>query len=174
MATTSIRIANAASGNRIQAIDAVETDGDGYSTIMERIVAGSAKLPTVLGTATRGSSGMISAVDALDLTALPADLSTHLITVGDKTLLVVVCEMSLNTGTVTVTPLLYDSQATPVVMTPLESKTFSCYYYFRRGSSSGNYVASVRYWDVLGAYKIGLHITALSSSNTCMLWGMMI
>lgn len=174
MAVKSMRIANAASGVRVQAIDAIELDGDGYATVMERIVAGSAKLPTVLGNATRGQSAMISTADTQDLTTLSSDLTNNLITVGDACLLVVVAEISVSTGIVVVTPLAFDTQTTPVVIAPFESKAMGCSYTFRRGSTSGNYVCNMNYWDTKGAYKIGLHVTSLSSGNTCKLWGFVI
>lgn len=174
MAVSSIRIADASSGNRMQVVEAVELDGSGFSTVMERVLVGTDKISTVLGTATRGSTAPIAASETFDLTALPADLTSNLITVGDKSLLVVICEMTQVAGTVTVTPILFDSQATPVALSVLDSKTFTPTYAFRRGSASGNYVVPVRVWDTVGAYKIGLHVSALSSSNQCKLWGKLI
>lgn len=175
MAVTSIRVANAASGNRIQAIDAVELDSGSNATTMERVVVGSLKGPSVLGTALRGSGAAISAAETTDLTSLPADLTGNLITVGDASLLVVMCEMtSASSAYIAVTPIVFDDQATPVVIAPLETKTFALYTGFRRGSGSGNYVAPLQWWDCRGAYKIGLHVTALSSANSCLLWGYVI
>lgn len=173
MATTSIRIANAASGNRIQAIEAVETDGDGYSTVMERVVCGSTKVPSPV-TVIRGAASPVSAADSLDLTALSSNITSNLLTVGDGCLLVVCCGMSVSNGFVVVTPLLFDGQSTPALVGILESKTFGINSLFRLGSTSGMYLAPLTWWDTRGAYKIGIHITALSSGNTCTVSGYII
>lgn len=174
MAVTSIRIANAASGNRIQTIEAVELDESGFSTVMERVVSGSAKLPTTLGTATRGSDSNITTADPLDLTSLPSDLVNNLITVGDGCLLVVIVEMTAANGSVAITPIMFDSQEVPVVIAPLESKYFTCTYEFRRGSIEGMYLPYAQFWDTKGAYKIGLHVSELSLNNECKVYGFVI
>lgn len=173
MAVKSMRIADAASGNRIQGIDASELDSSGNATVMERVVSGTAKLPTSLGNATRGQSGYISAAESLDLTALPADLTGNLIACGDSSIIEVFCDMTAN-GTITVTPIIFDGQVTPVAVCEMESKTFSKAYAFRRGTESGDYSAPCQVWDTRGAVNIGLHVSGLSSGNTCKLWGKVI
>ena len=115
----------------------------------------------------RGASTMVSAAESFDLTSLPSDLTSNLITVGDKSMLCVSVEQSVSGGTVTVTPILYDNEATPNVVGVLPPKTFTQPYAFRRGSSSGNYALPMQTWDVSGAYKIGLHFSAFTgTSNT--------
>lgn len=173
MAVKSMRIADAASGNRMQAIDASELDSTGYATVMERVVSGTAKLPTSMGNATRGQSAYIDAADGVDLTALPADLTGNLVTCGDSSIIEVFCDMTAN-GTITVTPIIFDGQATPVAVSPMESKTFSNAYAFRRGNGSGDYPGPCLVWDTRGAVNIGLHVSAVSAGNTCKLWGKMI
>ena len=173
MAIKSIRMASASSGNYVQVIDASEVDSSANATVMERVVSGSVKLPSTMGTATRGSSANVGSADGVDLTNLAEDLTGNLIEVGDGCLLVVVCEMVAN-GTATVTPIAFDGQATPVVLAPLESKVFSLPYAFRRGNGSGDYVAPIQVWDVRGAVNIGLHVSALSAANQVQLWGYII
>lgn len=173
MAVQSMRIADAASGNRMQAIDASEVDSSGYATVMERVVSGTAKLPTSMGNATRGQSAYITAAESFDLTALPADLTGNLIECGDSSIIEVFCDMTAN-GTITVTPIIFDGQATPVAVSEMESKMFSKVYAFRRGSGSGDYPAPSQVWDTRGAINIGLHVSAVSSGNTCKLWGKMV
>lgn len=175
MAEGSIRIADALVGPRLATVDAVELDGSGNARVMERVTFGSGKLISPLGTQTRGGSGGQSTVDTLDLTALPSDLTSNLITVGDKSMLVVAAEQTVNGGTVAVTPIVYDNEGTPAVFSLLETKLFVAGGSFRRGSSSGAYVLPVMRWDVSGAYKIGLHITSITgTSNAVRLWGRVI
>lgn len=172
MAEKSIRIADAASGLRMAVRDAFEVDDGSNTRVVERVDFCSGKFATPIGNATRGNSGMINAAETFDLTNLPADLTGNLITVGDKSMLVVAVEQSVSGGTVTVTPILYDNQGTPAVVGILPPKTFTQPYAFRRGSSSGNYVLPVQTWDVSGAYKIGLHFSAFTgTSNTFKCWG---
>jgi len=175
MAEKSIRIADAASGLFMAARDAFENDDSANARVIERVDFASGKFTTPIGNATRGHSAMISAAETFDLTSLPSDLTSNLITVGDKSMLCVAVEQSVSGGTVTVTPILYDNEATPGIVSILAPKTFTQPYAFRRGSSSGNYVLPVQSWDVSGGYKIGLHFSAFTgTSNTFKAWGWMI
>lgn len=175
MAEKSIRIADAASGLRMAARDAFENDNSDNARVIERVDFASGKFASPIGNATRGNSSMINAAETFDLTNLPADLTSNLITVGDKSLLCVAVEQSVSGGTVTVTPILYDNQGTPAIVGILEPKTFVQPYAFRRGTSSGNFVLPVKSWDVLGAHKIGLHFSAFTgTSNTFKAWGWVI
>jgi hypothetical protein len=155
--------------------DAVEQDDGSHARVIERVDFASGKFVTPIGNAKRGNSSMINAAETLDLTNLPADLTGNLITVGDKSMLCVAVDQSYNTGTCTITPILYDNEGTPGIVGILPSKTFSQAYAFRRGASSGNYPMPVLTWDVTGAYKIGLHISALTGTgNTVKAWGWVI
>jgi hypothetical protein len=175
MAEQSIRIADAASGLRMAARDAFELDGSSNARVVERVDFASGKYATPIGNAKRGNSAAINAAETFDLTNLPADLTGNLITVGDKSMLCVSVEQSVTGGTVTITPILYDNEATPGIVGILPPKTFSQPYAFRRGASSGNYVLPVLTWDVSGAYKIGLHCSAFTgTSNTWKVWGWII
>lgn len=172
MAEQSIRIADAASGLRMAARDAFENDGSGNARVVERVDFASGKFTTPIGNATRGNSSLITVVDTLDLTNLPADLTDNMIIVGDKSTLCVASEQSVSGGTVIVTPIVYDNEVAPSIVTILDPKLFTQPYAFRRGSASGNYVLPVKWWDAAGAHKIGLHITVLSGSgNGVKLWG---
>jgi hypothetical protein len=117
----------------------------------------------------------LNAADTFDMTALPADLTKNLITVGDNSLLCVSVEQTVSGGTATIAPILYDNASTPTVVAVLPPKTFTQPYAFRRGSSSGNYVLPVLTWDISGAYKVGLHLDAISgTSNVVIFYGWMI
>lgn len=167
MSEKSVRIADAASGSYMATRDAFETDGSSNARVVERVDFASGKFASPMTTYTRGNSSMISAVETFDLTNLPSDLTSNLITVGDKSMLCVSVEQSVSGGTVTVTPILYDNESTPNIVGILPPKTFTQPYAFRRGASSGNYVLPIQTWDVSGAYKIGLHFSAFGgTSNT--------
>lgn len=175
MAEKSIRIADGASGLRVATRDAFENDDSSNARVIERVDFASVKFATPIGNATRGNSSMINAAETFDLTNLPSDLTSNLITVGDKSMLCVAVEQSVSGGTVPVTPILYDNQGSPAIVGILPSKTFTQPYAFRRGSSSGNYVLPIQTWDIPGAYKIGIHFSAFTgTSNTFKAWGWVI
>jgi len=111
------------------------------------------------------SASNLTAADSFDLTALPAELTQNLITVGDKSMLCVAVEQYTTGGTVVVTPIVYDNESSPGIVTVLPPKQFGQLYAFRRGASSGNYVLPVVTWDVSGAHKIGLHMSAITGSS---------
>jgi len=175
MAEQSVRIADATSGLRMAVRDAFENDGEANARVVERVDFASGKFVSPIGNATRGNSAAITAADAFDLTALPSDLTSNLITVGDKSMLCVAVEQSTSGGTVTITPILYDSQVTPAIVGILSPKTVIQSYAFRRGASSGNYVLPLITWDLSGAHKVGLHISSLTGvSNGIKAWGWVI
>lgn len=113
----------------------------------------------------------LAAADTFDLTALPIELTTNLVTVGDKSSLIIYVEQYTSGGVVTITPILYDNVATPGVIGILPAKTFTQPYAFRRGSASGLYALPAQICDCFGAYKVGLHLSAISgASNYIQVW----
>ena len=111
------------------------------------------------------SASTLTAADTFDLTALPAELTQNLLTVGDKSMLCVSVEQYTSGGTAYITPILYDNQASPAVVGILSARLFNQPYAFRRGSSSGAYVMPTQVWDVSGAYKVGLHLSAITGTS---------
>jgi hypothetical protein len=111
------------------------------------------------------AASTLTAADTFDLTALPAGLTQNLLTVGDKSLLVVAVEQYTSAGTITVTPIIFDDESTPGIVGILPARTFIQPYAFRRGSASGLYVLPVQSWDIVGAYKIGLHMSAITGAS---------
>lgn len=107
----------------------------------------------------------LTSADSVNTTALPAELTQNLITVGDKSALVVLVEQYTSGGIVTVTPLIFDNEASPSVIGILPSKAFNQPYAFRKGSGTGMYVLPAQMWDCFGAYKIGLHMSAISGTS---------
>jgi hypothetical protein len=123
---------------------------------------GGANVQTVAGDS---AASNLTTADTLDLTALPAGLTQNLITVGDKSMLCVAVDQYTSGGTVKVTPILYDNQSTPAIVGILPGRVFAQGEAFRRGSGSGLYPLPVQAWDVTGAYKIGLHVTAITGTS---------
>lgn len=118
------------------------------------------------------SDANLTAADTFDLTALPAELTQNLIVVGDKSILCVAVEQYTSGGIVTITPIIYDNEAAPNIVSVLWPKTFTQQYAFRRGSGSGLYVLPAQAWDVLGSHKVGLHMSAISgASNYAKIYG---
>ena len=100
----------------------------------------------------------------MDLSNLPSDLTSNLIDVGDKSVLVVQAEFDDSAANVlTITPIMFDKEGTPGILGLLEGKTLSLPYAFHKGSS--DYVTPVTFWDTLGAHKLGLHITNWADSG---------
>jgi len=175
MSESSIIIANDSSGTRLAVRSAFEKD-NGNDRFIERVDFASGKFDAALGDAIRGNSSMISTADSTDLTNLPSDLTNNLITVGDNSVLIVFPEHSVSNGSVTITPLLYNNDNPNYIVGMLSPKTSSVSTpVLRRGSSSGNYISPALSWDILGAYKVGLHISAISgTSNSVKLYGYVI
>jgi hypothetical protein len=175
MAEKSTRIADGATGNFIAMRDAFEPDSGSNARVIERVDFASGKFVSPIGNAARGNSNPITVIDSLDLTNLPADLTNNLLVVGDKSLLCVAVEQTVTGGGVIITPLLYDNAVTPCLVGLLIPKQFTQLYAFRRGAGSGNFVLNAQAWDVFGAHKIGLHITAITgTSNGIKVWGWVI
>jgi hypothetical protein len=114
----------------------------------------------------------LTAADTSDLTSLPAELTQNLITIGDKSSLVVFPEQYTSGGTVTITPILFDNETSPNVIGCLAGRLFTQPGSLRRGSASGLYIMPGQMWDCYGGYKVGLHLTAITgTSNYVQIWG---
>ena len=113
----------------------------------------------------------LAAADTFDLTALPIELTTNLVTVGDKSSLIVYVEQFTSGGTAMITPILYDNEVGKGIVGILPSKLFTQPYAFRRGSASGLYALPSQIWDCFGAYKVGLHLSVIAgASNYIQVW----
>ncbi|RLB91926.1 MAG: hypothetical protein DRH10_00715 [Deltaproteobacteria bacterium] len=176
MAEKGILVSDQAGGESIACRDGFEQDDDSNNRLVQRFDLASGRGPTPRGTANRGSGGAISSADTADLTNLPADLTGNLIDVGDKSLLVVHVEQSASNGNADITPLLYDGEGTPGIFGALlKQRTSVQTPALRRGAAAGDYIGHVLTWDLSGAHKIGLHITAIGgTSNDVTVWGYVI
>jgi hypothetical protein len=118
----------------------------------------------VCSIAGNSAASTLTSADGVDLTALPAEMTQNLITVGDKSAIIVSVEQFTSGGTITITPIIFDEAGTGVVGI-LQPKVFAQPYAFRRGSASGMYVLPSQMWDCFGAYKVGLHMSAISGAS---------
>jgi len=106
----------------------------------------------------------ITSTDSLNLNDLPAELLAHLITVGDKTTLIVNPEHTVDDGEVSITPIIFNSAGT-IVLAILETQASNVSTLFRRGAAPGAYLSEQLQWDVTGAPLIGLHVTAIGGAT---------
>lgn len=123
-------------------------------------VGGTSDVCTIAGNSTPST---LTSADTFDLNALPVELTQNLITVGDKSALVVFVEQYTSGGIVVITPIMFDNESSPGVVGVLISKAFNQPYAFRYGS--GMYSLPSQMWDCHGAYKIGLHMSAISGGS---------
>jgi len=159
MAEKGTPIEDGASGDVVATRDAFELDSvGGASRVIQRVDFASGRGPSPLGTAKRGSAGILNSIDTLNLTALPTDLTSNLIDVGDKSTLILQVEFTTSTAQdIVITPLMYDNAGTPGIMGVMQAHPFSLDYAFYKGGA--NYITPAFSWDTLGAHKIGIHIT---------------
>ena len=137
MAATELatQVASASSGSFVATRQAYALDQTGDARVIQRVDFSSNRGPSPLGTAQRGSSGTWNAIDTLNLTSLPSDLTSNLINVGDNSMVIMQVEFSLATAQdITITPLMFDK-------------------------GGANYVTPAFAWDTYGAHNIGIHLT---------------
>lgn len=169
-------VQSAPSGISIATRNAVEQDSNSNEREIQRFDFSSGKLTTPMGSPIRTD---VEDNDSNIVSSFPAGLTGNLITVGDKSLLVVMVEFESNTvASLDITPIIYDNEASPGVMGILQPKTVS----FTLGGSivragTANYMSPVLSWDLVGAYKIGLHVSNYSdtgNSHPINVWGYVI
>lgn len=165
MSEKAIRISESGSGKYLAFRDAFELGSQGESRVIQRLDRSIGKFMTPVGPVARGATGLITAADTFDLTALPSELVNYALDVGDGSALNVAVEQSVSDGTLTITPILFDDYTPPNVVGVLPAKTFVQPYAYRRGTSYGQYTLPTQAWDVCGAHKIGLQISAISGTS---------
>lgn len=166
MAEQSTRIADQRSGDYIATRDAVENDDGGNPRTIQLLDFSSRQFPYPHDII-RNS---INTPDTVILDNLPVSLTDYLIDIGDKSLLVVDVEHLVSTGSVTITPIIFDDTGSNVV-TIRASKTSAMGTAAFRKSPAGLFVSPQLTWDVQGAEKIGLHVTAISAGNAVIIYG---
>lgn len=106
----------------------------------------------------------ITAADGVNINDLPAELLANLITVGDKVTLIVNPEHLASDGGVEITPIIFNSAGT-IALAIMEKQSSAVSTLFRRGSGEGLYMSEQLQWDVTGAPKIGIHVTAITGTS---------
>jgi hypothetical protein len=99
----------------------------------------------------------------VDLSSLPAELTSNLISVGDKSTLVVFPRHSVNDGEVSITPIIFNDAGTAIGIRATKTSGMGTALFV----VSGVYYSPQLVWDTQGAEKFGLHITVLGgTANT--------
>lgn len=169
MAEQATRIADQDEGDYIATRDAYEQDTESHSRVVQMVEITARQLTTVL--TIRGSGGAISSADGVNLLSLPTDLTDNLLTVGDKTVLIVMPEHTSSSGNVYITPIIFNSLDNVVGVRATKSSGIGSHA-FRYGSGSGNYASPQLQWDIMGAEKIGLHITQIDAGSVVLKGGL--
>jgi hypothetical protein len=113
-------------------------------------------------TAIRGISSFVAVADGVNLASLAAEITANLITIGDKSTLIVVPLHTATTGAVYVTPIVFNAAGTALSIRTTKSSSMGTALFV----SAGVYYSPQLIWDTQGAVKIGLHITSISAGNT--------
>jgi len=170
-------VQNYPAGTSIATRDGVETDENGNARVIQRFDFTSGKGPSPVASALIRTAQ--EADDTFDISNFIADLTGNLITIGDKSILVVFVEFEDNTdASLDITPILYDNEASPGVVGHLLPKTFS----FASASAiyrgtTANYMTAALTWDLVGTFKVGLHIsnyTQTGNGHPVNVWGYVI
>ncbi len=170
MSEQGTRVAHQESGSYVATRDAYELDSLGNPRVIQLIDFASRQL---VRSVIRGDGTPISSADGTDLTNLPVNLTGNLLTVGDKSTLLIDTEFSADTGDVDITPVYFKSDGVTVEGIG-ETKTSAMgSAKFRYGAATGNYAGPRLQWDVQGAVKIGIHVTSINTGS-CVVYGGMI
>ena len=160
MAEKGTKIASQRTGDIIATRDAIQTTGDGDPRVIQLFDL--ATRPLTNHVTLRGLAAPITTPDGVDLDSLPAELLSHLITVGDQSSLILDIEHVAPDGEVYITPIIFDSADNPIAVRATKSSSMGTAK-FRWGSD--NYASPQLQWEVMGAEKLGIHITAINGTE---------
>lgn len=157
MTETSIRIANAATGPRVATRSAVEPD-DAENARVIQLVTNVGRPAGALFLIRTG----VSAPDGATLYPLDEDIEAGRVDIGDHDALAVMAAFDAPDSSAVLTPLVWYRQSggALTVPYPLESKQAGTGAVNLR--NGGYYYAPVLSWDVRGAEKISIHVTAVT------------
>lgn len=157
-------------GESIATRDAFDLDGDSNPRVIQRFDIANVRFPSPMGTAIRTS---VAAVDPIEETNFPAEITANLIDCGDKTKLVIWAEGSGNDiSTIDIIPLVYTAEVTPVLVGSLIEKRLNLSGTIIHRVNGGNgALTSMISWDLLGAPKIGIWVETYSVTGTMDIWG---
>lgn len=167
---TGTRIRSAVSGGDVIATrSAVQPTQAGDSRVVQLVDFASRQLTA--WRALRGEASPVAVADPADLTALPGELTSKAMVIGDCDRFVVAVEHTAEDGGVTVTPLVLNEDKTQVAAL-LEAKTSSVGAAKLRRGAAGRFCSPVLVWETDGAAVVGLHVTAIGgTSNAVVLSG---
>ena len=169
MTEKGIMIGGHASGDYIACREADEQDDQANDRIIPRVSFSCDKFLNTGMVYNRGDGTPVAVYDGTDIeyASLPSDLTNNLITVGDKSTLVVLPELQSSSDSVSIVPLIIDDEATPEV----------CHFLFKQtvnpvGPYTPSFYNAYGYtgyrpliWDVFGAYKIGIFIASIAGGS---------
>ena len=158
MAEQATRISDQHSGDYIATRDAIETDGTN-ARVIQLMDFASRQLASL--TTIRGISSFVGSADGIDLTSLPAELTGNLVSIGDKSTLLVFPRHSVSTGEVTITPIIFNDAGTAIGVRASKSSGMGTALFVM----SGVYYSPQLVWDTQGAEKLGLHITSIGGAG---------
>lgn len=159
MSEQATRISDQHSGDYIATRDAIEADAGSNARVIQLMDFASRQIATP--TTIRGVSSFVAVADGVNLASLPAELTTYLIDVGDKSTLVVFPLHTASDGEVDITPIVFNDAGTAIGVRATKSSGMGSALFV----SSGVYYSPQLSWDTQGAEKIGLHITAIGGSG---------
>jgi hypothetical protein len=141
----------------VAAFEAAE-QADGYTRNIQIVGLTAGKIDQNLGDPDK----IVSSNDSNNITTITGSIET-----GDNAYCAIYPRHSQSAGSCVVTPLLCDNQGTVVGM--LDSKYSNVPITMYSGS---DYISKPLIWDIksTGAWKIYVHISELSDSNTVKLW----
>lgn len=158
MAEQATRITDQHSGDYIATRDAIENDADTNARVIQLMDFASRQL--VSPDTIRGISSFVNSADGVDLASLPVELTSNLISTGDKSTLLVFPRHSASDGEVAITPIIFNDAGTAIGVRATKSSGMGTILFV----VSGVYYSPQLVWDTQGAEKIGLHITVISGT----------
>lgn len=157
MAEQATRIADQISGDYIATRDGYINDGDGKARTIQIIDFASRQLAS--GDISTIRTG-VSVVDGVNMGALPAGLTSNLISIGDRSVLVVFPMHSASDGEVTITPIIFSAGSVAIGIRASKASAMGSFAFVK----AGLYYSPQVVWDVQGAEKIGLHVTVIGGT----------
>lgn len=119
----------------------------------------------------RGESSAVDAADTFDLTALPAEILSNALAIGDASILVCFPQHDSADGLVSLTPIFFDANDDIIGIGETKVSAVGDSAQFRFGGG-GSYASPVLTWECCGANKVGLHITEIGgTANSIVLTG---
>lgn len=171
MAEKGTLITDQAGGTSVATRDAYELDGDSNARVIQRVGYSGLQLPDPLHTFRSGVTG--GDTDPPRMDNLPANLTTNVITCGDKTTLVLLAVFATGSGFqfINIKPILFDNEVSPGVFMILSEQALDSNYSICRNADGTGQIAELKYWDITGASKIGIHVRSGTVTSTVEIYG---